>query len=210
MNNVLRIPLNASPEQVKRLQALQTGFAQVCNALAPLVQQTKVWNRVALHHLSYRQLREQFPEMGSQMVCNAIYSVSRTARMVFQHPQSPFNLARLGSKPLPLLRFSDSCPVYFDRHTLSLKAGQLSMFTLDGRMRFQLALKAQDEERFHSQKLREIVLSRRSGGAYELAFTLVDEADGRNAAASAGADATDAAQGALGEIPEYIVVEEVQ
>ena len=210
MNSVLRIPLNASPEQVKRLQALQTGFAQVCNALAPLVQQTKVWNRVALHHLSYRQLRERFPEMGSQMVCNAIYSVSRTARMVFQHPQSPFNLARLGSKPLPLLRFSDSCPVYFDRHTLSLKAGQLSMFTLDGRMRFQLALKAQDEERFHSQKLREIVLSRRSGGAYELAFTLVDEADGRNAAASAGADATDAAQGALGEIPEYIVVEEVQ
>ena len=210
MNNVLRIPLNASPEQVKRLQALQTGFAQVCNALAPLVQQTRVWNRVALHHLSYRQLREQFPEMGSQIVCNAIYSVSRTARMVFQHPQSPFNLARLGSKPLPLLRFSDSCPVYFDRHTLSLKAGQLSMFTLDGRMRFQLALKAQDEERFHSQKLREIVLSRRSGGAYELAFTLVDEADGRNAAASAGADATDAAQGALGEIPEYIVVEEVQ
>jgi hypothetical protein len=210
MNNVLRIPLNASPEQVKRLQALQTGFAQVCNALAPLVQQTRVWNRVALHNLCYRQLREQFPEMGSQMVCNAIYSVSRTARMVFQHPQSPFNLARLGSKPLPLLRFSDSCPVYFDRHTLSLKAGQLSMFTLDGRMRFQLALKAQDEERFHSQKLREIVLSRRSGGAYELAFTLVDEADGRNAAASAGADATDAAQGALGEIPEYIVVEEVQ
>ena len=210
MNNVLRIPLNASPEQVKRLQALRTGFAQVCNALAPLVQQTRVWNRVALHHLCYRQLREQFPEMGSQMVCNAIYSVSRTARMVFQHPQSPFNLARLGSKPLPLLRFSDSCPVYFDRHTLSLKAGQLSMFTLDGRMRFQLALKAQDEERFHSQKLREIVLSRRSGGAYELAFTLVDEADSRNAAASAGADATDAAQGALGEIPEYIVVEEVQ
>ena len=210
MNSVLRIPLNASPEQVKRLQALQTGFAQVCNALAPLVQQTKVWNRVALHHLSYRQLRERFPEMGSQMVCNAIYSVSRTARMVFQHPQSPFNLARLGDKPLPLLRFADSCPVYFDRHTLSLKAGQLSMFTLDGRMRFQLALAARDEERFHTQKLREIVLSRRSDGVYELAFMLVSEAEGGNAPAQKGADATDAADGAMGEIPEYIVVEEVQ
>ena len=210
MNSVLRIPLNASPEQVKRLQALQTGFAQVCNALAPLVQQTRVWNRVALHHLSYRQLREQFPEMGSQMVCNAIYSVSRTARMVFQHPQSPFNLARLGDKPLPLLRFADSCPVYIDRHTLSLKAGQLSMFTLDGRMRFQLALAAQDEERFHTQKLREIVLSRRSDGVYELAFMLVSEAEGGNAPAQKGADATDAADGAMGEIPEYIVVEEVQ
>ena len=210
MNSVLRIPLDASPEQVTRLQALQSGFAQVCNALAPLVQQTRVWNRVALHHLAYRQLREQFPEMGSQMVCNAIYSVSRTSRLVFQHPASPFNLARLGSKPLPLLRFSDSCPVYFDRHTLSLKAGQLSMFTLDGRMRFQLALAAQDEERFHTQKLREIVLSRRSDGVYELAFMLVSEAEGGNAPAQKGADATDAADGAMGEIPEYIVVEEVQ
>lgn len=64
MNSVLRIALNASPEQGARLQALQSGFAQVCNALAPVVQQTRVWNRVALHHLAYRQLREQFPEMG--------------------------------------------------------------------------------------------------------------------------------------------------
>ena len=38
MNSVLRIPLNASPEQAARLQALQQGFARVCNALAPLVQ----------------------------------------------------------------------------------------------------------------------------------------------------------------------------
>ncbi|HNZ91197.1 MAG TPA: hypothetical protein PKM82_08300 [Acidovorax sp.] len=210
MNSVLRIPLQAEPGQVQRLQALQMGFARVCNALAPLVQQTRVWNRVALHHLSYRQLREQFPEMGSQMVCNAIYSVSRTARLVFQHPQSPCNLARLGDKPLPLLRFADSCPVYFDRHTLSLKAGQLSMFTLDGRMRFQLALAAQDEERFHTQKLREIVLSRRSDGVYELAFTLESAQQGGDAQAQRGADAADAADGAVGEIPEYIVVEEVQ
>ena len=205
MDSILRIPLNASPEQAQRLQELQRGFAQVCNALAPLVQQTRVWNRVALHHLTYRQLREQFPEMGSQMVCNAIYSVSRTARLVFQHPQSPFNLARLGSKPLPVLRFADSCPVYFDRHTLSLKAGQLSMFTLDGRMRFQLALAAQDEARFHAQKLREIVLSRRRDGVYELAFMLAgDQVGGKDARQH------DTSAGTTGEIPEYIVVEEVQ
>ncbi len=203
----LRIPLHVAPDQVARLQALQAGFARVCNALALLVQQTRVWNRVALHHLAYRQLREQFPEMGSQMVCNAIYSVSRTGRLVFQHPQSPFSLARLGERPLPLLRFADSCPVYFDRHTLSLKAGQLSMFTLDGRMRFQLALSAQDEERFHSQKLREVVLSRRPDGVYELAFVLLG-ADAAEAAAAG--DALAAQAGAAGEIPEYIMVEEVQ
>ena len=205
MNSFLRIPLEASSEQLERLQALQQGFAKVCNALAPLVQQTRVWNRVALHHLAYRQLREQFPEMGSQMVCNAIYSVSRTGRLVFQHPQSPFHLARLGDRPLPLLRFSDSCPVYFDRHTLSLKAGQLSMFTLDGRMRFQLTLRAQDEEAFHTRKLREIVLTRRADGVYALSFLL---GDALPTGASHAPSADEAPDAASGEIPEYIMVEE--
>lgn len=200
MNSTLSIPLDSSPEQVQRLLALQQGFAQVCNALAAVVQQTRVWNRVALHHLTYRQLREQFPQMGSQMVCNAIYSVSRTCRMVFQHPQSPFHLSRLGDKPLPLLRFADSCPVYFDRHTLSLKAGQLSMFTLDGRMRFQLALGAEAEQSFQTRKLREIVLSQVSGGGYTLSFVFSDpEAEAGDAPASLPHEA---------EIPEYVMVDE--
>ncbi|MFN9472734.1 hypothetical protein [Acidovorax sp.] len=200
MNSFLRIPLNATPEQVERLRALQTGFSKVCNAIAPVVQQTRVWNRVALHHLTYRPLREQFPEMGSQMVCNAIYSVSRTGRLVFQHPASPFNLSRLGDKPLPLLQFADTCPVYFDRHTLSVKAGQLSMFTLDGRMRFELALRLEDEASFHEKKLREIVLSRRADGIYELSFLLGDEPEGKDARPDMPAHD--------GEIPEYIMVRE--
>lgn len=225
MNTLLHIPLETDAGQLKRLQDLQKGFAALCNALAPLVQQTRVWNRVALHHLAYRQLREQFPAMGSQMVCNAIYSVSRTGRLVFQHPQSPFNLERLGDKPLPMLRFTDTCPVYFDRHTLSLKGGQLSMFTLDGRMRFQLALSAADEARFHAQKLREIVLARRADGMYGLTFLLEDEQAGKAAPRASGAGSVGGvsgiggsggiqgagADGAVpGEIPEYIMVEEVQ
>lgn len=207
MNFILRVPLHASPEQQARLRALQVAFAQVCNALAPLVRQTRVWNRVALHHLAYRQLREQFPALGSQMVCNAIYSVSRTCRKVYQHPASPFNVARLGDRPLPLVRFADSCPVYFDRHTLSLKAGQLSMFTLDGRMRFQLALQPGDEAAFHSRKLREIVLSRRGDGVYELSFWLVAVGD---EGAQQERDGSEAGWSEQGEIPEYVMVEETE
>lgn len=199
MNFSLRIPLNTTPEQHARLQALQAAFAQVCNALAPTVQQTRVWNRVALHHLTYRTLREQFPDLGSQMVCNAIYSVSRTSRMLFQHPQSPFNLTKLGTKPLPLLRFANSCPVYFDRHTLSVKDGQLSMFTLDGRMRFALALKPEDEANFNEKKLREIVLSQRPDGVYQLAFQFSDGQD---------EEAADTAAATGGDVPEYVMVEE--
>lgn len=197
MQNHLHLRLDTSPDQQARLLALQAAFARLCNALAPVVRDTRCWNRVALHHMTYKGLREQFPEIGSQMVCNAIYSVCRASRLVYQHPKSPFNVARLDNSPLPLLRFADSCPVYFDRHTLSLKAGQVSMYTLDGRMRFQLALRPEDEAAFHEQKLREIVLSQQSGGGFELAFSF----------AETDTDAADAAA-AADEIPEYLMVEE--
>lgn len=200
MNSILRIPLNGSPEQLTSLLALQQAFAQVCNALAPVVQQTRCWNRVTLHHLAYKQLRDKFPAIGSQMVCNAIYSVSRTSRLVFQHPASPFNLTRLGNRPLPQLRFTDSCPVYFDRHTLSVKEGQLSMYTLEGRIRFHLALRPEDEASFHNNKLREIVLSRTAMGGFELSFQFSAPAESDEIGAIQEND--------LGEIPEYVLVEE--
>jgi hypothetical protein len=237
MNFRLDIPLTPSSEQAARLLALQAAFAQVCNALAPLVRQTRSWHRVTLHHLAYRSLRAQFPQIGSQMVCNAIYSVSRHCRGLFQSPNSPFHLSKLGDRPLPLLRFSESCPVYFDRHTLSLKDGVLSLYTLDGRMRFALKLDPQDEARFHEMKLREVVLNRQiarpvaSRGAnpgrqrFVLSFTLSDP--GRDTASDESVELdTDigaqlsvqtttstqvgtAAQGAQVPVPAYLKLEEL-
>jgi len=203
MPHLLRIALNTTPEQFERLCTLQAEFARVCNALAPVVRDTRCWNRVALHHMMYKALREQFPAMGSQMVCNAIYSVCRSSRLIYQHPTSPFNVARMGDKALPLLRFLDESPVYFDRHTLSIKAGRLSMYTLDGRMRFDLALGAADEAAFHASKLREVVLTRGEGStSFVLSFWLGD-AD----AAPVEGPAEDTG---LGEIPEYLMVEEIE
>ena len=197
MNFTLRVPLNTSVEQTARLHDLQAAFAEVCNALAPVVQQTRCWNRVTLHHLTYRGLRERFPKIGSQMVCNAIYSVSRTCRLVLQHPNSPWNVAKHPQQPLPLLKFMANSPVYFDRHTLSLKDGQLSMYTLDGRMRFQLDLQPADQARFHREKLREIVLSNTPQG-YQLAFWFSPQDESAdNPALLAESSA---------ELPEYLIV----
>jgi len=198
MNTSLRIALDTSPEQAAKLAQLQAAFAGACNALAPLVHDTRVWNRVALHHMAYKLLREQFPDIGSQMVCNAIYSVSRHCRLLFQSPGSPFNVARLGDRPLPLLRFSERAPVYFDRHTLSLKAGQVSMYTLDGRMRFQLALRPEDEAAFHAGKLREIVLSQSAAGRFELTFVFSDQAE----------PARETETRSPAQVPEYMMVED--
>ncbi len=215
MNNTVRLQLQTSASQSARLAELQQAFAQVCNALAPLAQKTGCWNRVALHHMAYKGLRAQFPGLGSQMVCNAIYSVSRACRHVYQHPSSPFNLQRMAGKPLPQIKFLPQAPVYFDRHTLSLKDGQVSMFTLDGRMRFNLALTDTDAQRFRNDKLREIVLTGHADKFFlAFMFGAKDEAsesgNSGEARVSNDADSQVASpspgQSAAPDLPEYMLV----
>lgn len=158
MNHILRLPLSPSPEQLANLCNLQALFSQACNAVSGYVQTSRCWNRVALHHLCYRQVREQFPHLGAQMACNAIYSVCRAARWAYQHPGSPITPFVNSGKPLPRLLFLASSPVYFDRHTMSIKGNELSMFTLDGRLHFRLELAPAARELFFRDKLKEIAL----------------------------------------------------
>ena len=208
MKFLIRVPLNTTPEQHTRLCELRAVFARVCNELAPKVQQSKVWNRVALHHLHYRSLRDKFPELGSQMVCNAVYAVSKMGRLIHQHPSSPYNVSLRAGLPLPLLKFADSCPVYFDRHTLSIKPGQLSLFTMDGRMRFDLTLEADKLVLFEQTKLREIVLNERIDHVFELSFHLATPESPEPAVESDLPEAlSDANTASNAAIPEYVSVE---
>ncbi|WP_306602784.1 hypothetical protein [Azonexus sp.] len=184
------IRLNANPAQRESLARLQALFAQACNQLGPIVRDTRCWNRVALHHLAYRKLRDSFPELGAQMVCNAIYSVCRSARLIYQAPASPWCITKNPEAALPLLQFAASAPVYFDRHTLNIRQGKLSMFTLDGRMRFELGLAPADETRFIEEKLKEVLLTRDEQGFF-LAFSFGDEPESKNQSV---------------ELPEYLIV----
>jgi hypothetical protein len=170
MNSVLRIPLTCNDEQHARLQALQHEFAQACNRVSDIARTHRCWNRVALHHLAYRMLREQFPNLGSQMACNAIYSVCRACRWAYQHPQSPLKAAADAGQPLAPIVFLNTAPVYFDRHTLSLSDGQLSMYTLDGRMHFQLSISEPDQQRFLNEKLKEVALTQAAAFAPKVAL----------------------------------------
>jgi len=189
------IPLQAGPEQVARLAALQALFVQACNSLTPLVRETHCWNRIGLHHMTYRQLRERFPQLGSQMACNAIYSVSRACRMVYQSPASPWLVTRRPDKPLPLVAFDKGSPVFFDRHTLSLRDDAISMFTLDGRIRFEINLSAEQRAHFLNDRLREVLLQQ-SAGAFHLAFVFTP------------ADAEELPDTQSANLPEYLVVQQ--
>ncbi len=176
MESLILVQLKSSQAQEAQLVALQSLFARACNNLAPLVSQTRCWNRVALHHLAYKGLREKYPQLGSQMICNVIYSVCRAARLVYQHPQSPWSISKSDPKSLPVIVFSDDTPVFFDRHTLSIKKGQISLFSLDGRMRFELGLSEEDEMKFRQEKLREISLEKRKEG-YLLKFVMTSNSN---------------------------------
>ena len=135
--------------------------------------------------------------------------------MVFQMPASPFSLSKLGAKPLPLLQFAKSCPVYFDRHTLSIKGSKLSLFTLDGRMHFELTLAESQLLLFKSAKLREISLTRRLDGLYELSFWLESQQaltqQEAQAALDGQSDGPDQAVPSIllsqSPIPDYVSVE---
>lgn len=155
---MIHLSLGVNDEVRARLDRLRVEFARASNWVAPIAQKNHCWNRVALHHLSYHGLREHFSDLGSQMACNAIYSVCRSYRLLLSHPQSPYFGRRLSEGQLPHLTFLDHSPVFFDRHTLSLQNNKLSLFTLEGRLRFQVSLSNADEKRFRTEKLREIQL----------------------------------------------------
>jgi hypothetical protein len=179
-NHILSIQLRLTEAEWARLAALQQTFAELCNALVPIVRQNRCWSRVGLHHLAYHTLRARFPRMGSQMVCNAIYSVSRAYRAAPRKPDAP----------LPLLQFLPGAPVFFDRHTVSLRDHCISIYTLDGRIRFGFAMPPEVQRVFSSERLREIVLHRRSE-TFSLSFHMQGAADPETGS---------------GELPEYLVL----
>lgn len=177
MEKNFSIMLQVNAEQFERLRALQVNFIKICNAIAPILQETGTWNRVVLHHMVYHKMRQKFPHTGSQMICNAIYSVCRVARVILQHPKSPWNVEMHPQATLPSIHFLPQSPVFFDRHTLNLKGSRLSMYTLDGRIRFDLKLSEEQQNAFHHAKLKEILLV---GGAkgFSLNFHFGDSVEG--------------------------------
>lgn len=194
------ITITLSPEQLQsdRLRNLQTIFAEACNAIAEIALAHRCWNRVALHHMVYREMRERYPDLGAQMICNAVYSVCRTCRLIFQNPKSPFHSMLQAGEKLPNIRFAASAPVYFDRHTLSLRGDVLSLYTLEGRMKFRITLSEEQGTLFQSEKLKEICLTEHQG-RYQLRFKL------GQGEASAPGDPGD--EGKL-EFPEYLLIKE--
>ena len=115
MKRTIAIKLRMSPEHSQALLALQGKFASACNKVAEIARRENKSNRIQLHHLAYYALREEFPELGAQMCCNAIAKASQALKAL-KRPRS--------------ILFKNGCSVHFDKRTYSLKKEVLSLFTL--------------------------------------------------------------------------------
>ena len=151
----LSINLNLDQQGTDRLSALQARFAQACLATHGVASQHNCFSRVALHHLAYKPVREAFADLGAQLVSNAIYVVSAAAKN--------------GAQALKPEAFGDSLPVVLDRRTVSLTNGQLSLFTLEGRLRLNLKISPEVQQLFEGGELKEIHLQRGAQG-FSLVF----------------------------------------
>jgi len=158
------IRLDVTPEQAAALGALRSAYAQACNRLVPMVCEHRVWNRVGLHQRAYRSLRQSSP-LGSQMVCNAIFSVCKAYRA-----QRALGRIRR-DEPVPTLRF-DRASVHYDQRTYTIQANGVSLNTLKGRVSVPWILAEHQRTILQSGRAKEAELVLRDGQWF---FNLVVE-----------------------------------
>ena len=127
MKRTISIQLDTTPEQRRQLFQLQEAYHCACNQIVPEVVANRCWNRVALHHRVYKKVRCASP-LGSQMVCNAIYSVCKaySAKSI------------LPDEPIPAICFRQGRSVHFDKRTYSIKGETISLYTLGKRIKVSL------------------------------------------------------------------------
>ena len=155
MAEAVKIWLRVDDDQYEALGTTHAAFIRACNYVMGLVHETGCQNRVAIHHLAYRSLREKFPNLGAQLSCNAVYAVSRIVG------RRSIGFAKESIKA-PSENFTANDPVIFDRHTLSLKNGCLSIFTLEGRMKLMVNPRSQVWSIFPRSQLKEVQMFKRN------------------------------------------------
>ena len=137
MKRTISIRLETSQEQEKQLVELQEAYHLACNQIVPDVIASRCWNRVALHGLVYTKIRRSSP-LGSQMVCNAIYSVCKaySAKSI------------LPKEEVPKICFHKARSVHFDKRTYSIKEGIISLYTLKKRIKLRMRFGAFQKDYF--------------------------------------------------------------
>src|SRR5947209_10480261 len=110
MQRTISILLDTDRETRERFSALQKAYRSACNQIVPDVIANRCWNRVALHRIVYTHMRSISP-LGSQMICNAIFSVCKAYKVKSILPK----------EAIPKIVFHKGRSIHFDKRTYSIK-----------------------------------------------------------------------------------------
>jgi putative transposase len=171
MKRTISLKLNLLQEQYQALERLQEEFSSACNEVVELAQLETCTNRVRLHHASYYRIREQFPQLGAQMACNAIAKVANSYRALLRKKKTTF----------AKIAFRKNTSIHFDKRTYSLKKGILSLFTLSKRIRVSFQTGPFQEDYLGKGSIREAELIRKGKNWYfQLVLELPDVPSAQN------------------------------
>lgn len=159
MKRTISIKLRLTKDQSNQLVDLRDSFLAACNQIVPFAVEHRCWNRVALHNFSYSKIRSS-SQLGSQMVCNAIFAVCKAYK----------NRGILKDEVIPTIRFHKNRSVHFDKRTYSLKGTSLSLYTLQGRIRVEMQMSPFHQAYFSHGSPKEAELTFKKGQWY---FNLV-------------------------------------
>ena len=160
MKRTIQLKLKLTSSQSKALSELQELFSNACNEISHKAWEEKESNRFRLHHLCYYSVRSSFPQLGSQMACNAVAKVANGYKAK-KHTQQ--------------IEFRKTASVHFDKKTYSLKNGVLSLYTLQGRIQVSFESGTFQEEYLKKGKVTEAELMyKKTGWFFNLVLDLPD------------------------------------
>lgn len=122
MDRTIKLKLGVSEEDKETLKKTITLFNTVFNDVAQYGFQHKTHSKVSIHHATYKQIREKYPELPSSLV--------QGARDVACEALKGVKLKRLTiAKPFSSIRYNQRVITYY------LKHGSVSIATIKGRIK---------------------------------------------------------------------------
>lgn len=148
----LVMPLALSPDQHAMYSRLADLYNRVWGSAVSWYDANRTVNAVGAHKALYAGLRDRFPQLPSQFVCNALRDASGAVRSWnSNHPKRGWSLRASRRKPT----------VRFDLRTMSLRGNLLTLSSMHGqkRQRFLLpSIPAWFDERYPERRLQAVTL----------------------------------------------------
>ena len=154
----LVVPLALSPDQHAMYSRLADLYNRVWGSAVSWYDANHTVSAVAAHKALYAGLRDRFPQLPSQFVCNALRDAAGAVRSWnSNHPKRGWSLRASRRKPT----------VRFDLRTMSLRGNLLTLSSMHGqkRQRFLLpSIPAWFDERYPERRLQAVTLVLDSNG----------------------------------------------